>query len=250
MKLSLHTVTALAILALGACARHQERELTGWLKVDIVRPVTGTSGVFVAGRNEEIFQVKAGSEWEAVGAGHPARYLLLQDPDKEDYDASAQPAALVDLNDGKGFQVLRAGQPGLQPLAAAFGRTGEFSLPSSRTAIDFWECRERATPTGCRDLRIHRYHPTGTLAKTFEISLNVAFPGCRLQRVVWYDSADVPYVNADCEPSERAQCLVVAPRKDGLFVHAVGRDRPSVECSDFPGLGVAKAEPAHFEVLY
>ncbi len=162
---------ALAILTLGACARHQEKELTGWLKVDIVRPVTGTSGTYQVGTLEEVFYVKAGGVWERLGSGHPTRYLVLTDPNKEGYETNAQPAALVDLNDGKGFQVVRAGEENLRPIQAVFGRTGEFSVPASRTAVDFWECRERATPSGCRDLRIHRHHPGGTLVKTFELPL-------------------------------------------------------------------------------
>ncbi len=69
----------------------------------------------------------------------------------------------------------------------------------------------------------------------------------------WYGSEDIPYVNADCDNSERAQCLLAAPRKEGLFVSVVGKDRPRVDCSDFPGLGtqgVSKGELARFEVLY
>jgi len=42
----------------------------------------------------------------------------------------------------------------------------------------------------------------------------------------------------------------VAPLQEGLFVHAVGKDRPWKECSDFPGLGVSLTEMERFEVLF
>ena len=38
-----------ALLLLCACTKHDEREITPYLKVDIKRPITGTSGVIVAG---------------------------------------------------------------------------------------------------------------------------------------------------------------------------------------------------------
>src|SRR6267378_1180576 len=106
MKLRFETVAmVLGILTLGGCGRHRERELTAWLKVDVVRPLTGTtSGMMTLGPNEEVFHVKVGNHWKRLGSGHPCRYMVLVDPNKEYYEANSQPAALVDLNDGKGLQ--------------------------------------------------------------------------------------------------------------------------------------------------
>lgn len=239
----------MAVLALGACARHDKRELTAWLQVEIIRPATGTSGTIVVGSNEEVFYVKAGTRWKRLGSGHPSRYLLLNDASKEYYEKDSQPAALVDLNDGKGVQIVRAGEPALRPLAQAFGSAGDPMVPPSRTAVDLVNCRERATANGCRALQIHRYDPRGTLVHTFDIPLPDMYAGCEILGIRWYDSAESPIVGAQCPRSETAQCLWLTPRKDGLFVRAVGKDRPAAECSDSPGLDVALSNVERFEVL-
>jgi hypothetical protein len=209
--ISIRPAAALALLVLTASSRREERELTAWLKLEIVRPMTGTSGVVVLGSNEEAFRAKVGNRWETLGSGHPTRYLVLNDPNKESYDKDSQPVALLDLNNGQGLQVLRAGEDRLRSLQDVFGRTGDLSVPPDRTAIDFLDCRERAAPTGCRDLQIHRYGPTGTPVKTFHVRLRDTHPGCRILAVRGYDSVDTPYLDAQCSDSERAQCLLVAP---------------------------------------
>lgn len=240
----------LAILTLAACARHEERELTAWLKVEVIRPATGSSGVVVVGSNEEVFHVRVGNRWKRLGSGHPTRYLLLNDPNKEYYEKDAQAAALVDLNDGQGVQIVRAGQQALRPLQDAFGSSDDMGVPPSRTAIDLVECRERALPAGCRDLRIRRYDPAGTLLKTFDIPLPETYPECQLLGIRWYDSSEIPIVSAQCTKSESVQCLWLVPRDEGLVVRAVARDRPPRECSDSPGLNVALSNVERFEVLH
>jgi hypothetical protein len=239
----------LAGLTLVACARHEERELTAWLKVEITRPATGTSGVLVVGSNEEVFHARVGNRWQRLGSGHPTRYLLLNDPNKEYYEKDAQAAALVDLNDGKGVQVVRAGQRELRPLADAFGSAGDPAVPPSRTAVDLVECRERAIPAGCRDLRIRRYDPGGTLIKTFDVPLAETYPECQLLGIRWYDSREDPIISAQCGRSESVRCLWLIPRDEGLVVRAVGADRPPRECSESPGLNVALSNVERFEVL-
>ena len=240
---------ALSLLTLAACSRHEERELTAWLKVDVVRPATGTSGMIVLGSSEEVFHVKVGGRWKRLGSGHPCRYLLLNDPDKEYYEANSQPAALVDLNDRQGVQVVRAGEESLRPVKAVFGNAGSISVPPDRNAVDFFDCGE---PAGgeCRDLRIHRHDPAGTLVKTFLVPVPEAYPGCQASSVRWYDSAATPIVLAQCaRGSGGPQCLWLLPRGDGLVVRAVGSDRPPLECSDPPGLNVALSRVERFVVL-
>ena len=120
-----------------------------------------------------------------------------------------------------------------------------------RAAIDFLDCRERATPAGCRGLQIDRYDLGGTLVKTFHIPLGETYPECQLLGIRGYDSVETPILNAQCAMDfERAQCLWLTPRTEGLVVRAVGKDRPQRECSDSPGLNVALSQIERFEVLY
>lgn len=244
------TAAALSIAGLAACAQHQERELTAWLKVDLVRPATGTSGTFVVGRNEEVFHARVGKGWTRLGSGHPCRYMVLNDANKEYYDKDSQPAALVDLNDRKGVQIVRAGERALRPVQDLFG-AAEFTVPPSRTVIDVLHCRDRAADVGCQDLQIDRHQPHGSLVKTFRVELGEAYPECGIVGIRWYDSVEIPVLDARCTmESERAQCLWLMPRDEGLVVHAVGRDRPPRECSDSPRLNVALSRVERFEVLH
>ena len=118
-------------------------------------------------------------------------------------------------------------------------------------SIDFYDCRVPAKPVGCRDLQIHRHDLRGNLLETFHIPLPETYPDCQLLMARGYDAAGIPYVNAQCAMnSEPAKCLLLAARKEGLFVHAVGKDRPWRHCSDFPGLGVSLRELERFEVFF
>ena len=232
---------ACGILTLGACARHQERELTAWLKLDVVRPVTGTSGVIVLGPNKEVFRARVGNEWVELGSGHPSRYMIL----------AGEQAALVDFGDGKGVRIVRSGERAPRPLQEVFGRTSNPVVPPGRTAVDFEECRLSAKPAGCRDLQIDRFDVAGKALETFSIPLPETYPECQILGVRGYDQAGTPYVNAQCAMSSQvAKCLLLAPRKEGLFVHAVGKDRSWSECSDFRGLGVSLRAPERFEVVF
>ena len=241
MRWLLLAAALLGILTLGACANHQERQLTPWLKLDVVRPATGSSGVIVLGPIKEVFRARVGNEWVELASGHPSRYMVLAGED----------AALVDFNDGKGVRIVRAGERAPRSLQEVFGRTSTPRVPPGRTAVDFEECRVSARPAGCRDLQIDRYDVRGKALETFSIPLPDAYPECQILGVRGYDPAGIPYVNAQCAPnSEPAKCLLLAPRKEGLFVHAVGKDRSWSECSDFRGLGVSLTAPERFEVVF
>lgn len=240
---------ALSFLTLAACGRHDERELTGWLKVDIVRPAGGTSGVIVLGPREEVFRVRIGNRWKRLGSGHPSRYMVLFDQTKEIHEPYSQPAALVDLNDRKGVQIVREGEETSRPVKEVFRSADHFSVPHSRSVIDFSTCRERAPTGGCRDLQIDRYDLRGTLVKTFHVPLGETYPECHLLTIRWYGKLETPIVDAQCARASDAQCLWLMPGNEGLVVRTVAKDRPPTECSDASGLKVSLSAVERFEVL-
>ena len=107
-----------------------------------------------------------------------------------------------------------------------------------------------AERAGCRDLRIQRYDLAGKRGATFDMALADAHPGCQLTSVRGYDRARIPYVDAQCAPTAPdAKCLLVAARSEGLFIHAVGNDRPWKDCSGFPGARLSLRKPEEFVAL-
>ena len=229
----------IGVLVLGGCTKHEERYVTPWLKVEVRRPVTGTSDVIVLGSREEVFHAKVGDRWARLGTGHASRYMILAD----------DRAALIDLHDGKGLQLVREdGAPRRVPKE--FGRNGDVVVPPDTEAIDVFDCRVRATPAGCREAQIYRYDLAGMLLASFPVALPEKYSDCQLLSITGYDKERIPYVFAQCRmDSVQAKCVVVAPRKDALFVYAVGADQPWTECSDLSHAGVSLTEPEHFEVL-
>ena len=231
-------VAMLGVIVLGGCTRHEERYVTRWLKVDIGRPVTGNSGVIVLGSSEEVFHAKIGNRWVRLGTGHAASYMTLADDQ----------AVLIDLHDGKGLQLVRE-DAAPRRVAEAFGHGDQVTVPPDREVIDVFDCRIRAT-VGCREAQIYRYDVAGTLLASLPVALPEAYSDCQQLGITRYDQERIPYVFAQCgSGSLQAKCVVVAPRKDALFVYAVGTDRPWIECSEFSRAGVSLTEPAGFEVL-
>ena len=229
----------LALLLLGGCTKHEELLLTPWLKVDIARPVTGTNGVIVLGSREQTFYVRVGDRWVRLGTGPASSYMLLADDQ----------AALVELNDGKGLQLVR-GDAAPRSVPSAFGRNGDVSVLPGGEAIDVFECRVAATPAGCREVQIDRYDLAGTPIATFPVVLPEAYSDCQQVRINGYDRARIPYVFAQCGAnSEQTKCVLAAPRRETLFVYAVGKDQPWSECSAFTKAGVSLVEPQKFTVL-
>jgi hypothetical protein len=239
VRLRASAAAAMLVIVLGGCTRHEERYLTPWLKVDISRPVTGTSGVVVLGSREEVFDAKVGGRWVRLGVGHGSSYMVLADDQ----------AVLIDLHNGKGLQLVRGdASPRLVPQA--FGRNGNVAVTPDREAIDVFECRIHATPAGCREVEIYRYDVAGTLLASFPVALPEAYSDCQQLRIAGYDQQRIPYVFAQCRmDSVQAKCVVVAPRKDALFVYAVGADQPWIECSEFSRAGVSLTEPQNFMVM-
>lgn len=232
-------VAMLAVLVVGGCTKHEELFLTPWLKVDMARPVTGSDGVIVLGSREQVFHVRVGDRWVRLGTGHASSYMLLAE----------EQAALVELHDGKGLQLVR-GDAAPRSVPAAFGRSGDVVVLPGGEAIDVFECRVAATPAGCREVQVDRYDVAGTLLATFPVVLPEAYSDCQLVRITGYDKARIPYVFAQCSGnSAQARCVVAAPRRDTLFVYVVGADQPWAECSDLSHAGVSLREPERFTVL-
>ncbi len=100
-RMRLPVAFTIALVAMSGCTKHEEREITPWLKVDIRRPVTGTSGVVSIGSREERFDIEIGGRWRKLGIGHGSTYMVLGEGK----------AALVELHDGSGLQLVRADAP-------------------------------------------------------------------------------------------------------------------------------------------
>ena len=227
-------------LLLTSCSKHEERSVTDWLNVDVIRSASGTNGVIVLGRNEEVYRVRNGSRWSVLGSGSPCRHMVLGDGK----------AVIIDLNDRKGEQIIYEGEETLRPVREVFGHNLPFFVTPDRAAVDFYECTVPAKPAGCRAVTIYRHELTGKLVETFHADLKDEYPECQVfDSPRGFDSAGTPYLFAQCaRDSERVACLLVAPRKAGLFLHAVPKDKAS-QCGDFRGLGVSLRGLETFEVF-
>jgi hypothetical protein len=229
----------LAILTLG-CEDHRDVGLTDWLKVDVARPSGGDSGVIKVGQSSDVFRARVEGQWRDLGTGHSSSYMLV----------AAGTAALVDLHDGTGAQLIRSGESALRPLRDVLQRTGDISVVPGGVAVDVFDCRIPAQPAGCREVEIARFDFDGNRVTAFDVRLPEAYSDCQLMAIRAYDGAGVPYVSAQCAMNSRqAKCLWAAPRKDGLFVEAVRPDRPWSECADLPAHGTANHPPETFTVL-
>jgi hypothetical protein len=226
-------------MLLGACTKHEERHLTPWLKVDIARPRTGSSGVVVLGSTAEVFHVKSGRRWVRLGTGHSSSYMTLAD----------EQAALVDLHDGKGLLLLRADRSP-QSVSLAFGRSGDVVVPPGRDSIDIFGCRVVAAPAGCREAQIDRFDLDGQRLASFTIALPGTYSDCQILRIDGYDNNLIPHAFAQCKvDSKQARCVILAPQDGAPFLYAVGVDQPWRECSELSRAGVSLRKPEQFEVL-
>lgn len=223
--------TILLFIVFCGCAKHEVRYITPWLKIDIRAPAKGSR--IVIGSSREIFYAKVRDEWVRLGTGHSSSYMSL----------AGDQAVLFDLHDGKGFQLVREGGAGQR---VSFGHKGTWSVLPDREAIDIFDCRVPATPAGCREVDIYRYDVDGTLLATFPVALPDAYSNCQILKIEGYDKEKIPYVFAQCrrDSADAAKCVLVAPRKDALFVHAVGADRPWIECSEFGRAGISLRAPS------
>lgn len=236
---SIAAAAILGLLLLGGCTKHEELLVTPWLKIDIARPVTGSSGVIVLGSREETFSLKVGNRWIRLGKGHASTYMLLAD----------EQAALVELHDGKGLQLVSA-DAAPRAVPASFGRRGDVSVLPGGEAIDVFECRVPAEPAGCREVQIDRYNLTGTLLATYSMVLPEAYSDCQLIKIAGYDSSRLPHVYAQCKMnSDQAKCVFAAPGKEGPSVYAVKTDEQWIACSASSPGGVSLTESPRFTVL-
>ena len=239
MNRTIAALVLFAIIPVAGCTKHEERYLTPWLKVDIRRPVTGSSGLVVVGSRDELFHSRVGDRWVRLGVGHSSTYMILGEDQ----------AALIDLHDGEGLRLIRAGDPPRR-VSEAFERRGDVSVLPGGEAIDVFECGVPAKPAGCSEVQISRYDVAGKLHSNFRVSLPEVYSDCQLMRIIGYDKERNPYVSAQCKwKSAQARCVLMAPRKDTPFVYAVGADRPATECGEFSRAGVSLTEPEHFVVL-
>ncbi len=174
--------------------------MTPWLRVDIRRPVTGTSGVIVFGSREEVFYAKVHGRWVRLGVGHASNLLSL----------AGDQAMLIDLHDGKGLQLVRE-DAAPQRVPDAFGHRGEVTVPPEKEAIDVFDCSIPATPAGCREAQIFRHDLAGTSLASFPVALPVAYSDCQPMRIIGYDKERIPYVFAQCRmDSTQAKSAIVA----------------------------------------
>lgn len=230
----------LVVIAGTACTKREQRHITSWLRVDIRRPVTGTSGVIVLGSRNEVFHANIAGRWKRLGVGHTSSYMVLGE----------EHAVLLELNDGKGLQLV-TNHAAPRPIRQWFAEGGEdVSVPRGIVAIDVFRCVVRAKPAGCRDVRIDRYGVDGTAMASFQTSLPQTYSDCQQTAIKGYDGAGTPYVISQCsQNSTQAKCILTAARPDGPFLYPVSPDRPWSECSEFPGAGVSLTDRQHFVVL-
>ena len=223
----------LGIVFVIGCTKHDVRELTPWLKVDIRRPATGTSGVIVVGSREEVFQTKVRGRWVSLGTGHASTYMILAEGR----------AALVDLHDRKGLQLV---SEDAEPRRVA----GDVTVPPGSEVIDVFTCRVPAERSGCREAAIERSDVTGKVVDSFTITLPQAYPDCALGKVQGYDSQMIPYLFAQCSfASTQPKCILAAERKGSPFLYVVEADQPWLECSEFRHAGVSLSTPLQYTVL-
>ena len=229
-------LVALLAVLLCACTKTEKRYVAPWLRVDVIRPVTGNSGVIVSGATKEIFLARVDDRWIPLGDGHTSRYLIFGD---ENYSA-----VLFDLNDGRGLQLARPGAVP-QPVAQLCAR-GDVVVPPGTDAVDVFACSD----PDCRAATIDRCDFEGKLISKLAVSLPAEHSSCRLLSVKGYDHDSIPYAFGQCrsEPGQ-SRCVLVASRKDGPFAYAVGPDQPWDECNNFSRSGVSLAPPRTFELI-
>lgn len=220
---------AMLIALVAACSERETQTITPWLRVEVLRP--RADDMIRIGRRAEVFEIRRGNRWRKVGVGNLSRFMVVEDGT----------AVLVDLNDGKGLQLLL---PDESPRAipASFGRMGAVSIPFP-SAIDV------LTTLNPRTLEVHRYDLSGKQLAHFTITVPDAYSDCRVtEGLIGYGMDRLPYASATCPMgSLQAKCLMVGPRG---FVHAVPPAADWSECGTFGRSGVSLMQPAPFTLFH
>ena len=191
---------------LAACSKHDERYITPWLRVDIVRQ--RADELIRVGSREERWDVKVDGRWQSLGGGYPTSYAILGE------EALTATAALVSVNGGP-FLV----RPDAQPQRLS----GAISIPN---AVNFDVMHNTD-----HDAQIERYDSTGARVKTFSVSLPAEYSDFTISGIKGYDANLVPYVSTYGKPgSSQAQCVVIAAREPQV-IDAVRPDQPPADCN-------------------
>ena len=219
---------ALLVSAMAACSKHETQTITSWLTVEVYRPRADET--IRVGSRREVYKIKREGRWKRLGAGSMTSYLVLGE----------ESAALVQLNDGKGLQLLRPNQPP-QPFPSSFGRTGTVQVAGS-SLID-------VTASGSpREAVVYRFDLSGREIAKFRLSLPETYSDCKVAESVGAYGRDfAPYTTADCKVSSpQAKCLIVGPDN---FVYALPPEADWSDCGNYGKAGISTAEPARFTVF-
>ncbi|HEY0144044.1 MAG TPA: hypothetical protein VGF48_24370 [Thermoanaerobaculia bacterium] len=219
---------ALLLASLGACSKHETQTITSWLRVDVATP--RADELIRVGSKREVYEIKRNGRWKKFGVGNSSSYMVLGE----------ETAVLVQLNDGKGLQLVRPNEPP-QPVPASFGRMGTVHVAGA-SLIDVVA---NDTP---REASVYRHDLSGTLVAQFRLVVPEAYSDCRVaEGLLAYGKDFVPYGSADCKMgSQQAKCLIVGPNG---FVHAVPPEADWSECGSFGKVGISTTEPARFTVF-
>lgn len=219
---------AVLVLIVAACSKRETQTITSWLRVEVLRPKADE--LIRVGRRAEIFEIQREGRWRRLGVGNMSRYMLAGDED----------AVLVDLNDGKGLQLLRPNEPP-RAIPASFGRMGTVYVPFP-AAVDVVA---KADP---HRADVYRFDLSGNELAHFRISVPEAYSDCSVtEGLAGYGMDRVPYTTANCNAdSPQAKCLILGA---GDFLYAVPPEADWSECSNFGKAGISMMEPARFTVF-
>ena len=217
-----------SLLVALACTKRETQELTPWLRVHVLRPKTGDSGVIKLGTRAERYEVKRDGRWKKVGQGNYTAYMILGD----------ETAALVNLADGQHLV-----RPDMPPrlVPSSLGRSGTVFVSADVRFIDV------LTTASANRADIYRHGLDGKPVEHFEITIPEAYSDCPVGTVAGYGRTQTPYVKAHCkDKSTQAKCVFAGP--DG-FVHAVPPEADSLRCDNISVSGYSIAHPAPFQLF-
>lgn len=218
-------VLAVSLIGIAAgCGKREDTYPTEWMKL---RTITPSSGMIGGGAIRHIYWVKVGGRWLPLGSGNYTSHHVLADGK----------VVLYDMSDNKGLHIIREDERQGRRVADAFA-PGDVRVVPYKEDLDIFDCSVRAEPAGCREVTIRRFELSGKPVESFSIALPKAYSDCQLLRIDGYDRDYIPYLFGQCAMDAPQKCVFVAPRKDGLWVHAVGLDEPWIKCSSAPpGVG-------------
>lgn len=219
---------ALLVVALGACSKHETQTITSWLRVDVATPKA--DDFIRVGNRREVYEINRDGRWKRLGVGHSSAYMVLAD----------ETAVLLQLNDGKGLQLIRQNEPP-RPIPAWFGRTGTVHVAGG-SLIDV------VATSPPREANVYRYDLSGSQVAHFQLLIPDAYSDCRVaEGITGYGKDFIPYMFVDCRmDSQQAKCLILGP--DG-FVYPVPPEADWSECGNFGKAGISTTEPARFTVF-